>query len=64
MGTGRRFISVGALGSRVPLLAVAVSASSAVLDFSVELEVHLEQLVSGPDGGEQLFKDRAEVTLS
>lgn len=54
----------GPLGSRVPLLAVAVSASSAVLDFSVELEVHLEQLVSGPDGAEQLFKDRAEVTLS
>lgn len=54
----------GPRGSRVPLLAVAVSASSAVLDFSVELEVHLEQLVSGPDGAEQLFKDRAEVTLS
>lgn len=43
---------------------VAVGASSAVLDFNVELEFHLEQLVSGPDGAEQLFKDRTEVTLS
>ncbi len=47
-----------------PLLAAALSARSSVLDFSVKAEFHLEQSVSGPDGAEQLFKERIEVTVS
>lgn len=48
------------------LLAVSVSALEygSVLDFGVKAEFHLERRVSCPDGAEQLFKDRTEVTVS